>query len=244
MTASNREASISKTLTYEGGFTNDPRDPGGATNWGITITDARKYWKPDASPADVKAMPKSVAVEIYRQKYWAKIDCDSRPVGPDFVDFDYSVNSGPGRVTKLRAKLDPKKLAPAAYVRAACAERSSFLHGLKTFSVFGNGWSKRVADVEATGVRMAVGAAGKPVVPVLEKHAADHAKKAIAHSTAGATAGTAVPSLPHTLPSLLTHIPTWELVALGYVALLVIGYFVWNAVQHGHRANAYMTATK
>lgn len=41
MTASNREASISKTLSYEGGYTNDPRDPGGATNWGITIYDAR-----------------------------------------------------------------------------------------------------------------------------------------------------------------------------------------------------------
>jgi lysozyme family protein len=67
MTASNREASISKTLTYEGGYTNDRRDPGGATNWGITIFDARLYWKHDASPADVKAMPKSVAIDIYRR---------------------------------------------------------------------------------------------------------------------------------------------------------------------------------
>jgi lysozyme family protein len=88
------EASISKTLTYEGGYTNDPRDPGGATNWGITIFDARLYWKHDASPADVKAMPKSVAIDIYRQKYWAKMGCDDRPSGVDFVEFDFGVNSG------------------------------------------------------------------------------------------------------------------------------------------------------
>ena len=82
MTASNREAAISKTLTYEGGYTNDPRDPGGATNWGITIADANAYWKKGATPADVQAMPKSVAIDIYREKYWAVMGCDDRADRP------------------------------------------------------------------------------------------------------------------------------------------------------------------
>ncbi|MBW7970960.1 glycosyl hydrolase 108 family protein [Bradyrhizobium sp. BR 10289] len=233
MSASNREASISKTLTYEGGYTNDPRDPGGATNWGITIYDARKYWKHDASPADVKAMPKSVAIEIYRQKYWAKMGCDDRATGPDFVDFDYGVNSGTQRVFNLRKTLDPQKLSPVDYVKKACAARSSFLHSLKTWSVFGKGWGRRVADVEATGVRMALGSAGQPVAPALKKEVKAANVKAIAHSTAGASAPAAVPEVAH-----------WDLGWLAGSALIVIGaavvvYFVWNAVQANHRANAY-----
>ncbi|MGY3589356.1 glycoside hydrolase family 108 protein [Bradyrhizobium sp. USDA 4350] len=234
MSASNREASISKTLTYEGGYTNDPRDPGGATNWGITIHDARMYWKPDATPADVKAMPKSVAIEIYRAKYWAKMGCDERVAGPDFVDFDYGVNSGVGRVAKLRAKLDPLKLSPVAYVKRVCAERSAFLHSLRTWDAFGKGWGRRVAEVEATGVRMATGAAGKPVAPVLKKEATNAAAKAITHSTAGASTGAATAPVLHHLD--FTTVAGW--VAAG---VLVIGtvWFVWHAVQANHRANAY-----
>lgn len=234
MTASNREASISKTLTYEGGYTNDPRDPGGATNWGITIFDARKYWKHDASPADVKAMPKSVAIDIYRQKYWAKLGCDDRAAGPDFVDFDYGVNSGVGRVETLRKRLDPQKLSPVAYVKAACAARSSFLHSLRTWSVFGKGWGRRVADVEATGVRMATGAAGKPVAPVLKKEATNAAAKAITHSTGGASVGTVAGPVLHQLD--FSTVAGW--VVAG--ALILGGaWLIWHAVQANHRANAY-----
>jgi lysozyme family protein len=234
MTASNREASISKTLTYEGGYTNDPRDPGGATNWGITIADARMYWRPNVVPAEMMAMPKSVAIDIYRQKYWAKMDCDNRATGPDFVDFDYGVNSGTGRVTALRAKLDPQQLAPIAYVKAACAARSSFLHGLKTWAVFGKGWGRRVADVEATGVQMAAGATGQPVAPVLKKEAAAASKKAVVHSTAAASTGATVPALPH-----------WDasskagLIFIGIIVAIGLIYFIWNAVQNAHRAAAY-----
>ncbi|WP_368508099.1 glycoside hydrolase family 108 protein [Bradyrhizobium lupini] len=234
MTATNREAAISKTLTYEGGYTNDPRDPGGATNWGITIKDARMYWKPNATPADVKAMPKSVAIDIYRQKYWAVMRCDERDTGPDFVDFDYGVNSGVGRVTKLRAKLDPQKLSPVAYVKAACAARSSFLHGLKTWSVFGKGWGRRVADVEATGVRMALGASGKSVAKGLKNEATKNAGKAIAHSTAGASTGTVAAPVIHQLD--FSTVAGWVI-----AGVLIVGgiWLIWNAVQANHRANAY-----
>jgi lysozyme family protein len=203
MTTSNREASICKTLSYEGGYTNDPRDPGGATNWGITIYDARLHWKPDATPEDVRCMPKSVAIEIYRKKYWAKLGCDERPSGVDFVEFDFGVNSGVARAANYRKALDPQNLKPVEYVKAFCAKRSSFLHSLRTFSTFGKGWGRRVADVEATGVRMALGASGKPVAPGLKKEAAKNAGKAIGHSTAGASTGAT--AAPHARPSRLRH---------------------------------------
>jgi lysozyme family protein len=242
LTASNREAAISKTLQYEGGYTNDPRDPGGATNWGITIADARMYWKHDASPSDVKAMPKSVAINIYRQKYWAKMGCDARPTGVDFVDFDLGVNSGTGRTDQFRKKLDPLKLSPVDYVKKQCAMRLSFLHALKTWSVFGKGWGRRVADVEATGVRMALGAAGKPVAPVLKKEAAKATKKAVAHS--GGAAGSV--ASPTQLPDISTIDPSTKagLIFLGIIVTGVVAYFVWHAVQNAHRAAAYTAAAK
>jgi lysozyme family protein len=251
MSASNREASIKKTLTYEGGYTDGKTgasqyDPGGATNWGITIFDARKYWKYDATPADVRSMPLSVAVEIYRKKYWAVMGCDDRATGPDFVDFDYGVNSGTGRVTKLRAVLDPKQLTPVAYVKAACAARSSFLHSLRTWSVFGKGWGRRVADVEATGVRMALGAAGQPIAPTLQKEAKDAAKSAVKHATAAtgtvAAPASQAPHLPD--PSTIDTSSKAGLIFLGIIVALGVTYFVWNAVQNAHRAAAYTAASK
>ena len=237
MAASNRAASISKTLTYEGGFTDDPRDPGGATNYGITIGDARAYWKYGATKADVKAMPLAVAIGIYQSKYWHRMNCDARPVGPDFVDFDYGVNSGVGRVTTLRRRLDPLKLSPINYVKRACAERMSFLRALCTFKVFGKGWSRRVADVEATGVRMAVEAAGKPVAPSMEKRSADASAKATAHTTA-ATATASSPGILHHLATLDTSSKV-GLCVLGAAVVLAAIYFIWHAVHNTHRAAAY-----
>ena len=241
MTASNREAAISKTLTYEGGYSNHPADPGGPTNWGITIIDARKHWKADATAADVKAMPKSVAIEIYRQKYWAVMKCDDRPTGVDFVDFDLGVNSGTGRTEQFRKVLDPQKLSPVAYVKAHSAKRLSFLHGLKTWSVFGGGWGRRVADVEATGVRMALAAAGKPVAPAMKKEASKATKKAVAHA-GGAGGYVAAPATQVPDVSGLDFSTKAGLIFAGIIIAGVVVYFVWNAVQNAHRSAAYKAA--
>lgn len=236
MTAANREAAISKTLTFEGGFTNNKHDPGSATNWGITIFDARLHWKPDATVEDVKNMPKSVAVEIYRKKYWAALDCDNRASGPDFVDFDLGVNSGLKRVSQFRRRLDPLKLSPVDYVKRASAMRLSFLQSLKTFAYFGKGWSRRVAQVEAFGVRLALGAQGKPLATALHKEADAARKHATVHATkAVIAAGTGLAAAGH------VHIETVAGVAclcIGAVALAA--YFIWNATHHANRVSAYI----
>lgn len=238
MAASNREASISKTLSYEGGYTNNPSDPGGATNWGITIADARMYWKKGATPADVKAMPKSVAIDIYRSKYWAKMDCDSRPAGVDLVEFDFGVNSGVSRSLKYRAAMPA--LAPVAYVKEFCKRRSSFLRGLKTFSVFGKGWSRRVADVEATGVSMALKAAGQPVTQTLKEEAKKATTSAVKNATGAAgITGATVPTLPAVDPSSKAG-----MIVLGIVAVVIVAFFVWNTVKNTQRAQAYAALAK
>lgn len=237
MTAQNREVGIKKTLTYEGGYCWDAHDPGGATNFGITIHDARMYWKPDATPADVKAMPKSVAIEIYRQKYWAKMGCDERPSGPDILEFDTGVNSGVGRVFQWRKIFDPQNLSPVAYVHAFAAKRLSFLHALRTWQFFGKGWGRRVADLEAFCAHIALIDSSKPAAPALRKQAETHAKRAIAHGTGGASA----PMVAHGLHFDLTTVAGWVFIA---VAVLGTAYFVWNAVHANHRADAYQAQLK
>jgi lysozyme family protein len=112
------------------------------------------YWRPNATAADVKTMPKSVAIDIYRQRYWDKMNCDADPAGVDLVTFDYGVNSGVGRAIPARTKFKVEGDA-VAWVKAICKERLRFVHQIRTFSIFGRGWTRRIADVEARGIKMA-----------------------------------------------------------------------------------------
>jgi lysozyme family protein len=211
MTASNYDESLRRLLVHEGGYSNDPSDPGGPTNFGITIFDYRKYVKPDATAADVKAMQVDEAKRIYRSKYWDACTCDDLPAGVDYAVFDYGVNSGIGRSGKvLRACLklsdasgavDDTVVAAArhadakALIVAICAERLRFLQSLKSWGVFGKGRGTRVAEVKVVALAMAAGApapapsetlaSGRAVVP-LAKGAQQGSAAAIA--AAGATA--------------------------------------------------------
>jgi len=171
MAAANYDEALRQLLAHEGGYTNDAEDPGGPTNFGITIADYRKYVQPDANAADVKAMRVEDAKRIYRARYWDVLRCDELPAGVDYAAFDYGVNSGVGRSGKvLRRTLklaDDSSAVTDAVVAAAraadasglvgaiCDERLRFLQSLKTWGVFGKGWSRRVADVKATALAMA-----------------------------------------------------------------------------------------
>ena len=56
---------INNILKAEGGYTNDPSDSGGETNFGITIATARKY----GYTGPMKTMPIDIAKNIYKQQY-------------------------------------------------------------------------------------------------------------------------------------------------------------------------------
>jgi uncharacterized protein (TIGR02594 family) len=170
MTASSYDEALRRVLVHEGGYSNHPSDPGGPTNWGITIQDARAYWKKEATAADVRSMPVDVAKDIYRSKYWDAMCCDNLPTGVDYAVFDYGVNSGIARAARVLQRLvgagvdgeiGPDTIAatarakPAKLINQICDERLAFLQGLKTWSVFGNGWGRRVHEVRAAAVAMA-----------------------------------------------------------------------------------------
>lgn len=161
--------SLKYTLQWEGGYTNHPSDPGGPTNFGITIHDYRRYINPKGTAADVKNMKLAQAAVIYKTKYWDLQHCERMPSGLDFAMFDYGVNSGIGRSQKvlqriLKVQVDgiigAKTLAamdaqdPQYLIRALCAERLRFVKSLRTWSVFGKGWGRRIAGVEDQALAM------------------------------------------------------------------------------------------
>jgi lysozyme family protein len=165
------DEAIGRVFADEGGYSDHPSDPGGPTNFGITLADARAHWKADAGAADVRAMPKWVAAEIYRSKYAAAVRYDELPAGLDYAVLDYAINSGIGRAGKVlrrwlglpddSAQVTDAVLAAArgrdsrAGVVWICDERLAFLRRLPTWPVFGKGWSRRVAGVKAAALRMA-----------------------------------------------------------------------------------------
>lgn len=90
------ESMIETTIGKEGGYVNNPNDRGGPTNWGITQAVARA----NGYTGDMKALPRSTAVAIYRQEYaikpgFAAVAEIFPRVGEEL--FDTGVNMGPAR---------------------------------------------------------------------------------------------------------------------------------------------------
>jgi lysozyme family protein len=247
------------TLKYEGGRADDPRDPGGRTNEGITQSTYTAYLRESGKPeADVFAMPDHECNAIYRSHYWDAVAGNDLPSGVDLACFDLGVNSGPARaLSYLGAAGGPSKAAadPAAAVQAICAKRLSFLHALHTFETFGRGWTARVAACEALGVKMALHArAGQPVNAAPSQGAtlvlgteakkaaataARHAKAATGAAAGSLGAGSASPMLPATQSA---HLPWLPMLLAGLAMAAVAAALAWRAFQHRTRAAAYAAA--
>ncbi len=90
------ERAMQQVYADEGGYSNDVGDPGGPTNYGITIHDARMYWKPDATAYDVRNMPKSVAADIYDKHYATPLHYNDLPAPSMMRDLGFSSPSEPG----------------------------------------------------------------------------------------------------------------------------------------------------
>lgn len=139
------------SLKYEGGWSDHPRDPGGATMKGVTLATFRRY-HPRATKADLRAISQADLERIYRDGYWDKIGGDALPDGVALVAFDLAINSGPARARRYLAETKGVP-DPAERVKAICRRREDFLRGLGTFDVFGRGWMRRVHDVQALALK-------------------------------------------------------------------------------------------
>ena len=148
------DQSFEVLLGHEGGYSNDPRDPGGETQWGIS---KRSY-----PSLDIKSLTLADAKALYRRDYWDRAQCDKLPPGLAFAVFDAAVNSGIGQAIRWLQRAvgvaDDGVIGPltlAAIQRqnddsAVCARfsghRLDFMTRLSTFDVFGKGWARRIAS--------------------------------------------------------------------------------------------------
>jgi lysozyme family protein len=140
-------------LRHEGGYVNDPKDPGGETKYGIS---KRAY--PDQ---DIKALTVETAGKLYKRDYWDKIKGDNLPEPIAVMVFDFAVNAGVKRAVRMMQKLlnvtadgiiGPKTIQAAIkcdvqdFVTDYASERVNYYMMLKTFKRFGGGWLRRTKE--------------------------------------------------------------------------------------------------
>lgn len=259
MAAANLEAALVHIFGHEGGYVDHPADPGGATNWGITIGTYSKWLGRPATKAEVKAMPKSVAAAIYRAWYAKPVAFDELPPGVDLFGLDSAINSGPNPALKwmggaFNTQANALAVVAAARVckdmvgaiKRACANRMSFLRSLGTFVTFGVGWTRRVAAIEATAVKWWLKSQDVPASVAqerLNKESADAAassKKAV-RDGAIATGGSAGSGGAGWWSS-LDYTQKAALIAVAVLLVVGVVFFIKRAIVDRQRANAYAEA--
>jgi len=147
------DTAFERTVGLEGGYSNDPNDPGGETNWGIS---KRSY-----PHLNIKELTREDAKAIYLRDFWNRIHADSLPDGVAFQLFDFAVNSGiETAVRYLQRALrvaDDGHWGPVSQAAAdrmnepdmimnLISERLDYMTRLKNWSVAGNGWARRIAQ--------------------------------------------------------------------------------------------------
>lgn len=150
-------AVFERVIGHEGRYSNNPRDNGGETMFGITVAVARAHGY--AGP--MRDMPLDVAREIYRTSYWEALRCDLLPAPIDEFAFDFGVNSGTGRAARALQRavgvlpdgaIGPKTLAAVATrlthdtLRLMFVERALLFARHEDLDEFGNGWFARLFD--------------------------------------------------------------------------------------------------
>ena len=140
---------------------NDPLDPGGETNWGIS---KRAY-----PSVNIKNLTKQQAIDIYKKDYWNVIKGDELPSGVDLVVFDAAINSGNKQSVKWLQRsvgvtddgvMGPatlaavKKANPQDVVNKTTQQRLQFMKSLDTWVRFGRGWTNRIVGLQVTAKGM------------------------------------------------------------------------------------------
>jgi lysozyme family protein len=139
----------------EGGYSNNPTDPGGETMWGITARVARAWGYTGA----MQDLPLDTAKQIAKKNYWDPYQCDQFDPRIGFQVFDAAYNGGrPAQWLQQAAGVKADGVLGSitvAAVRAADpmkiimrfdAYRLQYLGNLSTWPTFGHGWANRIAN--------------------------------------------------------------------------------------------------
>lgn len=246
------------TLVHEGGTSNHKDDPGGFTSRGVTAAAGAGYRKRMGLPP--KAVNKWTAAEVdafYHDDYWLGVSAELLPWGVDLATFDAGVNSGVSRGAKWLQRgigvrrdgnVGPLTLAAVSsvpgdvLVKRICGYRLSFVQGLGTFKVFGRGWSRRIADIEAKGVAMWLrnnGTSAGKTADRMAREAEAASGKAMGQAKGGSVAGAGGAATG--VGDYVAGGTGWLLVVLG-VAVVVGALLLVKSRQNAARAAAYGAA--
>ena len=166
----NFDQCLAMVLKHEGGFVDHPRDPGGATNMGVTLGTYEQWVGRSVTIEEMKALTFDDVAPIYRKNYWDRCAGDHLPSGVDWSVFDWAVNSGPSRSAKALQKIvmvtrdgaiGPKTLyavanqEPDKIIDAMYTARQRFYERLNAFDTFGRGWSRRNTETRDAALLMA-----------------------------------------------------------------------------------------
>jgi lysozyme family protein len=160
---SDYDKAFSIVVGEEGGYVNNPSDPGGETNWGITWPTLKQAISLKIVPADttIKSLTADQAKLIYKSLYWDEVKGDQIAYPLDVCVFDSAVNQGIQPAIKMMQRaLDTAQdgvlgvgtLALAAKARVwhaarFMAYRDMRYHSTKNFDKFGEGWLIRIFQV-------------------------------------------------------------------------------------------------
>ena len=154
----NFETAFDLLITHEGGFSNHPDDPGGATMYGITEVVARA----EGYTGPMRELTLDFAKQVYRKRYWDACRCDQMPDVLRYPLFDAAVNSGPGQAIKwlqsaVGVKVDGaigpvtqqavNMAAPQPTRQKMIGNRLRFMTQLSNWPSFSKGWARRIAAI-------------------------------------------------------------------------------------------------
>jgi uncharacterized protein (TIGR02594 family) len=171
------ERALAHVLEMEGGWTDDPYDPGGPTNFGITLAVYAREIGAEVTPAtletlkaELKRIPQTLVRRIYLERYWGPACCPQLPPALALFHFDTAVNQGVTGAARMLQEavgtLIDGEIGPItlAAVSAAPIERTltryadlrrARYRALSTFWRFGRGWLNRVDATLALARRIA-----------------------------------------------------------------------------------------
>lgn len=137
---------------WEGGFVNNPADPGGATNLGITIGTAKENKMDidqdgDVDIDDIKKMTPEAAYTVYKSKYWDAINASALPWDLAIAAFDAAVNCGVHRASEWLRRVQATDNPVRAFNELRRSHYGKIISVNPSLATFKNGWYRRVNEL-------------------------------------------------------------------------------------------------
>jgi uncharacterized protein (TIGR02594 family) len=170
------DLALDHVFDMEGGYTDDPHDPGGPTNLGITLATYATWRDIAVTPetfgqlkVELRALDRATATAIYRKRYWTPSRAADMPAALALMHLDATVNHGVTGATRLLHQalgLDIADRIDADVFSAISAQdterlidayadvRTAKYRSLPHFWRFGRGWLNRVAKTRTAALAL------------------------------------------------------------------------------------------